>query len=153
LPDPRCLFLIDSAGRDRCWISTWQPAVPRQRVGFGKELTYYFSLHTFTWMYMSHLRYPLLGTWCSLEDTLSVTKYTVDFCNGAFVVTAVDSYDGEFGEVSSVEWNAQKMVLSFACYWSSSGRYAKCRMHLFADDKVQFTYTYTDHETLVKKMY
>lgn len=102
---------------------------------------------------MSHLHYPLLGTWCSLEDTLSVTEYTVDFCNDAFVVTAVDSYDGELGEVNTVEWNDQKMELSFACYWSSSGRYSKCRMHLFAEDKVQFIYNYTDHEILVKKMY
>jgi len=95
--------------------------------------------------------HSLIGTWRSLEETLSVVEYTVNLLSGNFSVTAVDSYDGECGEVNSVHWNEDKMELSFACYWASSGRYSKCRMQLYSENKVDFTYTYTDHEFLVRK--
>lgn len=100
---------------------------------------------------MSLAGHPLIGTWCSLEETLSVVEYSVNFSNGIFGVSAVDSYDCERGEVDAVHWDDEKMELSFACYWASSGRYSKCRMRLYSDNKVDLTYTYTDHEFLVRK--
>ncbi len=100
---------------------------------------------------MSLASHPLIGTWCSLEETLSITEYTVSFSSGAFEVSAVDSYDGERGEVNTIRWDEERAELSFACYWASTGRYSKCKMLLYSGDKVNFTYTYTDHEILVRK--
>lgn len=100
---------------------------------------------------MSLAPHPLIGTWCSLEETLSVVEYSVTFADGIFDVSAVDSHDGERGEVTFGHWDEEKMELSFVCYWASSGRYSKCRMRIYSDDKVDFTYTYTDHEILVRK--
>lgn len=95
--------------------------------------------------------HPLIGTWHSLEETLSVIEYSVHCTVNGFSVVAVDSYDGENGEVSNVEWNDEKQELKFCCYWASSGRYSKCKFLLYSQDKVEFTYTYTDHEILVRK--
>lgn len=102
---------------------------------------------------MSLAGQPLIGTWCSLEETLSVVEYTVSLSSEVFGISAVDSYDGELAEVNGTHWDEQKMELSFSCYWASSGRYSKCRMRLLSDDKVEFTYTYTDHEILVRKTF
>ena len=95
--------------------------------------------------------HPLVGTWRSLEDMLSDVQYTVAFKDGMFSVAAVDSYDGEIGQVHGVEWNESNSTLNFCCYWESSGRFSKCRLSLISDGKANFTYQYTDHEILVKK--
>jgi hypothetical protein len=95
--------------------------------------------------------HPLVGTWCSQEEMLSVVEYSVTQTPDGFSVAATDSYDTEQGEVQGISWNEEKQELTFSCYWASSGRYSKCKMLLFAQDKVEFTYTYTDHEILVRK--
>jgi hypothetical protein len=94
---------------------------------------------------------PLVGTWCSLEEMQSVIEYSVSQTPDGFSVSAIDSYDNELGEIHGISWNNEKQELTFSCYWASSGRYSKCKMLLFAHDKVEFTYTYTDHEILVRK--
>jgi hypothetical protein len=96
--------------------------------------------------------HPLVGTWCSLEETLSVVEYNVSLHDGSLVVSATDSYDAEEGEINSTSWDEATQTLTFACYWASTGRYSKCKLLLFAEDKVEFTYTYTDHEILVRKL-
>ncbi len=96
--------------------------------------------------------HPLVGTWCSLEETLSVVEYQVSIKDGTFFVQAFDTYDAECGEINNVACNDEKQELTFACYWASSGRYSKCKFLLFAEDKVEFTYIYTDHEILVRRV-
>ena len=100
---------------------------------------------------MSVESHPLAGTWHSLEETLFVVEYVVTGMTDGFLVDAIDSYDGEQAEVSKVGWNEEKQELNFSCYWASSGRYSKCKFLLFSQDKVEFTYTYTDHEILERK--
>lgn len=54
---------------------------------------------------MSLEDHRLLGTWHSLEDTLSVIEYQVVLLDSAFAIHALDSYGGEHGEVTGNAWN------------------------------------------------
>ncbi len=83
---------------------------------------------------------------------LSEVEYTVQDSPDGFLVSAFDPYDSEHGEVQNIGWNDEKQELTFSCYWASSGRYSKCKFLRFAQDKVEFTYTFTDHEILVRKL-
>lgn len=58
---------------------------------------------------MSLEGHRLIGTWRSLEETLSVVEYSVDVSDEIFGVSAADSYDGELGEVNDVHWDQEKM--------------------------------------------
>lgn len=93
---------------------------------------------------------PLVGTWHGQEETLSSVDYTVSFENGAYSVSAIDTYDDEPGQIYDVKWDDQNCALLFCCYWESSGRFAKCKLSSISDDKAEFVYQYTDHEILVK---
>jgi hypothetical protein len=93
----------------------------------------------------------LIGLWRSLDEVSSYVQYKIDVLNESFTVEAIDSYDSEKGEISNIVYNSDKNELEFCCYWASTGRYTKCHLHQFDDDKVNFTYTYTDHEILIRK--
>jgi hypothetical protein len=93
----------------------------------------------------------LVGAWCSLDEISSYVQYKIDISNESFTVEALDTYDNEKGEISNIVYNSDKCELDFCCYWASTGRYTKCRFHLIEDDRVNFTYTYTDHEILIRK--
>lgn len=93
----------------------------------------------------------LVGTWYDQQEILSSVEYTVTATENGYAVTAIDTYDSESGEVSEVVWEQEVGTLKFSCYWPSSGSYSKCKFHQFTENKVEFTYTYTDHEILVRK--
>jgi hypothetical protein len=93
----------------------------------------------------------LVGTWCEQNETLSSVEYAVAESESGYSVTALDTYDSEPGEVYEVAWDPENAILSFSCYWPSSGRFCKCKLRQLSEDKLDFTYTYTDHEILVRK--
>ena len=47
-------------------------------------------------------------------------------------------------EVFDTAWNGE--VLSFATHWKSTGRFARYRLSLTSTNRLDVTYTYTDHE-------
>src|SRR5215831_2575381 len=93
--------------------------------------------------------HPLMGTWFSTDIFRSSVEYTVISNGDSVAVTAIDTEDGEIGEIGSVNWDGN--ALFFAVHWST-GRYVKCRMVLVSKDTVSFTYTYTSQEVLQRKM-
>jgi hypothetical protein len=92
----------------------------------------------------------LVGVWSSHEGDVSQVRYQVEILNGRPCVHAVDGYDNEHAEVSDVRWDSKTRELKFTCYWSSTGRLAKCRFARAGANTVQFVYQYTDHELLVR---
>jgi len=92
----------------------------------------------------------LIGTWSSLEAGISQVKYQVLVTDGRPSVSAIDGYDNEQAEVSDIRWDSRARELHFTCYWTSTGRFAKCRFQLDGENTVRFTYQYTDHELLVR---
>ena len=92
----------------------------------------------------------LIGSWSSHEGESSQVTYRVTVVNGEPRVAAIDGHDGEVAEVSDVRWAPRAYELLFTCYWSSTGRLAKCRFMRTAENTVRFTYQYTDHELLVR---
>jgi hypothetical protein len=93
---------------------------------------------------------PLSGTWVSLDEISSV-ELTIRKKRSGYCVIAKDSYDGEIAAVSEVQYQKSPGVLSFATYWTSSGRFTRYRMSLHVPGKVEITYTHTDSEILVRK--
>jgi hypothetical protein len=95
----------------------------------------------------SHL---LAGTWITADEYGSDVEYIVTQVGKDMMVEAVDTHDGERAEIRDIEWDGD-IALSFSAYWSSTGRFAKCKFSLSSENRVHFTFTYTDHETLHRK--
>ena len=93
----------------------------------------------------------LVGTWKGLDEWSTNVEYTVRKRRGAYSVTAVDTTDNEAADIYEEKWDKKNGVLSFAGYWNSTGRFMRCRIQLTATDKIEFTYTYTDSETMIRK--
>ena len=95
---------------------------------------------------------PFVGTWVSFDAPFTSTvHYTIKKDKQKYVVKAVDADDSEIGEVYDVRWDKEAGRLKFACYWAKSGRFNKCSLMQTDDDKIDFTFTYTDHDVLVRK--
>lgn len=92
----------------------------------------------------------LTGTWVSLDE-ISYVKLCVRKRRNVYHVSAKDSFDGETAAISEEKHDKKTGVLSFAAYWTSSGRFTRYRMQALGDDKVEITYTHTDTEILIKK--
>jgi hypothetical protein len=92
----------------------------------------------------------LVGVWCSHEGEISQVQYRGEIVEGSPSVHAVDAYDNEQAEVTEVRWDSKTRELLFTCYWSSTGRLAKCRFAHAGKNTVRFMYQYTDHELLVR---
>src|ERR1043166_8084975 len=93
----------------------------------------------------------LLGTWKSVDEWSTNVEYTIRKKNGTYSVTAIDTYDNEKADIFEENWDKKKGVFSFAGYWNSTGRFMRCRIQLIAKDKIDFTYTYTDSEPMIRK--
>ncbi|MBR7746693.1 hypothetical protein [Undibacterium baiyunense] len=93
----------------------------------------------------------IIGTWIDQQETLSCIEYTISETKNGYSVAAIDSYDSEKGDVLKINWNAETLTLDFCCYWPSTGRFSICKFKQFSDDKLEFTYTHTDREILVRK--
>jgi hypothetical protein len=93
--------------------------------------------------------HPLIGTWVTDDEYGSEVEYTIAPAADGFAVTATTTYDGEFAEIYDVKWDGDQ--LAFSAYWNSSGRFCKGRFLLLSENRVEFTFTYTDHEVLHRK--
>lgn len=92
----------------------------------------------------------LSGTWVSIDDTTTV-EIVVRKNSKEYSVSAADTYDGEVAAVSEVGYDKSQGILSFATYWTSTGRFTRYRMQSHAPAKVEITYTHTDSEILIRK--
>lgn len=94
---------------------------------------------------------PFVGVWRSVGDFGSQVEYHVQKKDSGYAVSARDASDGELANVFEEKWDASACVLTFAVHWNSTGRFARCRLHFDAADRVELTYTFTDTEPLVRK--
>jgi hypothetical protein len=94
----------------------------------------------------------LVGTWKGVDEWSANVEYTIRRRDGVYSVTAVDTSDNEKADIYEEKWDKNKQILSFTGYWNSTGRFMRCRIHLTAKDKIEFTYTYTDTETMIRKV-
>jgi thiamine pyrophosphokinase len=93
---------------------------------------------------------PLVGTWRSCEG-FSDVHVTIDFANGSYLVSAVDTHDGEHAEVHDVKWSHEESTLYFSTYWASSGQFTKYRVQVApSSGRVSVTYTFTGSDTWEK---
>ncbi len=93
-----------------------------------------------------------VGVWVSIDEPYTSTvHFTVKKDRQKYTVTALDADDGEKAEVYDVQWDGKSGVLRFSCYWESSGRFTKCKFMQTDEDKISMTFTYTDHDVLVRK--
>ena len=91
---------------------------------------------------------PLLGTWGSLDENGTSVEYTVTQTQSGLSVAAIDTYDGEAGIISDVEYDGSN--LTFTVIWST-GRSCRCRMKPGTRNQAQFSFTYTEHEHLQRR--
>lgn len=93
----------------------------------------------------------LVGTWKGVDEWSTNVEYTIRRSRGAYRITAVDTFDNERADIYEEKWDKKNGIFSFAGHWNSTGRFIRCRIHLTATDKIEFTYTYTDSETMIRK--
>lgn len=94
-------------------------------------------------------QHPLVGSWVNGDEYATDVEYIVSRTGAGFVVRAIDRHDGEEADVYEIKWDGE--VLSFATHWNSTGRFARCRLQAVSQDRVAFTYTYTDSEMWHRK--
>ena len=93
--------------------------------------------------------HPLVGTWVNGDEYATEIEYQVSTAEQGFAVRAIDRYDGEEAEVYDVKWDGE--ALSFATHWPLTGRFVKCRLQAISQNRVDFTYTYTQQEMWHRK--
>lgn len=86
-----------------------------------------------------------------MDEWSTNIEYTIRRRNAGYSVLAIDTSDDEKADIFEEKWDKRGGTFSFAGYWNSTGRFMRCRMRLTATDKIEFTYTYTDSETMVRK--
>jgi hypothetical protein len=91
----------------------------------------------------------LVGTWVNGDEYATEVEFLVRALGSGFGVRAIDRYDGEEAEVYDVKWDGT--ALSFATHWRSTGRFMKCRLHVISQNRVDYTYTYTQQEMWHRK--
>ena len=90
-----------------------------------------------------------LGTRFNPDDAASQVEFTVSRAGEAYAVQARDRFDGEAADIFETAWDGD--VLTFAAHWNSIGRFARYRIFLFSANRIEVTYTYTDHERYDRK--
>jgi hypothetical protein len=90
-----------------------------------------------------------VGTWFNADDQASQVEFTITPAGNSYAVRVCDRFDGEVADVSETAWDGD--VLSFAAHWNSTGRFARYRILLFSANRIEVTYTYTDHERYDRK--
>jgi hypothetical protein len=93
----------------------------------------------------------LLGAWEGIDAYSTNVQYTIRRKNGTYSAAALDTYDNEKVDIFEEKWDKKKGILSFAGYWNSTGRFMRCKIQLSGKDKIEFTYTYTDSETMIRR--
>ena len=76
-------------------------------------------------------RNSLAGTWFGDDSDI---EYTVAFDGQGWVVSAMDSSDGEQADILEIKSNDD--ILTFAAYWNSTGRFCRCRLRAHTDDLI-----------------
>jgi len=99
----------------------------------------------------SRKQHPLIGSWVNGDEYATEVEYIISGKEPAFEVRAVDRYDGEVGEVHDVSYDDGTSTLSFAVYWSSTGRFVKARLVATAPNRVSYTYSFTENEMWFRK--
>jgi hypothetical protein len=93
----------------------------------------------------------LVGTWKGIDEWSTNVEYTIRRRKGTYSITAIDTFDNEKADIYEEKWDKKNEIFSFAGHWNSTGRFMRCRIHLIAKDKIEFTYTYTDSEMMIRK--
>ena len=91
----------------------------------------------------------LVGTWFNGDDSETDVEYHISKENGHYCIRAIDPYDEEEADVFEVEYKDN--ILSFATHWNSNGRLLKCRIRVLSENRIDFTYTYSNQELWHRK--
>lgn len=93
----------------------------------------------------------LVGTWTNADDYEDEVEYTITRSGDSYAVRVRDCYDGEAADIFETAWDKDVYVLSFAAHWNSTGRFARYRIFLFSVNRIEVSYTYTDHARYDRK--
>jgi regulation of enolase protein 1 (concanavalin A-like superfamily) len=96
-------------------------------------------------------QHPLIGSWVNGDEYATEVEYVVSGKEPRFQVQVVDRYDGEVGEVRDVSYDDRTSTLSFAVYWTSTGRFIKVRVIAISPNRVSYTYTFTENQMWFRK--
>jgi hypothetical protein len=95
--------------------------------------------------------HPLIGTWVNGDEYLSDVEYTIAQKDGNFGVRAIDRYDDEEAEIRDVTYEDDKSTLFFTVYWNSTGRFVKARVMATSQNRISYTYTFTEQQMWFRK--
>lgn len=84
----------------------------------------------------------LVGTWFDGDEHDSSVEFNITRAGDSYVVRVRDLFDDEAADIFETAWNGR--VLSFAAHWNSTGRFARYRLLLLSDNRLDVTYTYTE---------
>ncbi len=96
-------------------------------------------------------RDPLIGSWVNGDEYDTEVEYIITRPTKHFIVRAVDRYDGEEGKVFDVNYDDKKSTLSFSVYWESTGRFVKARMLAISENRISYTFTFTENQMWFRK--
>jgi hypothetical protein len=95
--------------------------------------------------------HTLIGSWVNGDEYKTEVEYIISGKEPRFKVRVVDRYDGEKGEVHDISYDDKTSTLSFSIYWNSTGRFVKTRMHAISQNRVSYTYTFTESQMWLRK--
>jgi hypothetical protein len=95
--------------------------------------------------------HPLIGSWVNGDEYATEVEYIVERPAKGFIVRAVDRYDGEEGRVYDVAYDEKTSTLSFDVYWGSTGRLVKARIVAISQNRISYTYTFTENQMWFRK--
>lgn len=95
--------------------------------------------------------HPLIGSWVSGDEYVPEIEYIITRPTNHFIVRAVDRYDGEEGRVNEVKYDDDTSTLSFDVYWESTGRLVRARVSALSQNRISYTYTFTENQIWFRK--
>ena len=88
--------------------------------------------------------HALVGSWTNGDEYDTGVEYIVSYVGRGFTVRAIDRFDGEEGVVYDTHYDVEISSLSFSVRWSSTGRFINARLMAISNNRVSYTYTYTE---------
>ncbi len=95
--------------------------------------------------------HALVGSWTNGDEYETNVEYIVDRVGNSFTVRAIDRFDSEEGLVYDVHYDAKASSLSFGVRWKSTGRFINARLVATSENRVSYTYTYTETQMWFRK--
>jgi carotenoid cleavage dioxygenase-like enzyme len=99
----------------------------------------------------SRKKHPLIGSWVDGDEYATGVEYIISGSESDFKIRAVDRFDGEVAEIHAISYDEAKSTLSFSVYWNSTGRFVKARLHALPQNRISYTYSFTENQMWFRK--